>query len=232
MKSRFEDLHNKNEEYISFEHKDWWSQIVNDMLNTYDKLAPTKEYLVEDPLSRVTRFAKRNVLIFSCLLILVATYGLTSTGANVFGLGLATNGPHVLEGAFSIVVGYQFLSFVFHYIRDLGRLFQTKVGLAHEPLVYPLYLIQSHLIQIERTKGTDDSNIEHMKNNTDKYADFVSQVSSSYFKVKALTTFNYLRFGFEVVLWDFVIPVALAITALAISMPSMLLVLNEVWGQL
>jgi len=232
MKSRFEDLQKKNEEYIGAEHKSWWNQIVNDILDTYDKLAPTKEFLVEDPLSKVTRLAKRNVLIFSCLLILVVTYGLTSTGAKFFGIGLATNGPHVLEGAFSIVVGYQFLSFILHYIRDLGRLFQTKVGLAHEPLVYPLYLIQNHLIQIERTKGTGDPNIEHMKKNTDRYADFVSQVSSSYFKVKALTTFNYIRFGFEVVLWDFVVPVALAVTALTISIPSMLLVLNEVWGQL
>lgn len=232
MKSRFKDLHEKYEEYVSVEHRSWWNQIVNDILDTYDKLAPTKEYLVEDPLSRVTRLAKRNVLIFSSLLILVVTYGLSATGANVFGLGLATRGQYILEGAFSLVVGYQFLSFVFHYIRDLGRLFQTKIGLAHEPLVYPLYLIQNHLIQIERSIGKDDPNIEHMKSNTDKYADFVGQVSSSYLKVKALTTFNYVRFGLEVVFWDFVIPVTLAVTALILTKASMSQVLNDILDKL
>ncbi len=228
MKSRFEDLRKKNDDYVGREHSSWWGQVVDGIVDTYDKLTPTKEYLVEDPLTRITRIAKRNVLVFSSLLILVATYGLSESGPSVFGLGLAAKDKYILEGCFSLVVGYQLLSFVFHYFRDVGRLFQAKVGLAHEPLVYPLYLIQNHLIQIERSKGTDDPNIEHMKNNTDKYSDFVSQVSASYFKVKALTTFNYFRMGLELFAWDFAVPVVLATVSLFATWSSMLQVLHDI----
>jgi hypothetical protein len=232
MKSRFEELHKKNKDYVGIEHGGWWTQVVNDILDTYDKLAPTKEYLVEDPFTKETRVAKRNTLIFSSLLILIVTYGLSSSGASIFGLGLAKKEQYILEGIFALVVGYQFVSFLLHYIRDLGRLFQTKVGLAHEPLVYPLYLIQTHLIQIERSKGSDDSNIEHMKNNTDKYADFIKKVSSSYFKVKALTTFNYLRFCLEFILWDFVIPASIALFALYLTKASAFQVIKDIVGKL
>ena len=231
MKSRFEDLRKKNNEYVGAEHSNWWGQIVLDILDTYDKLTPTKEYLVEDPLSRITRIAKRNLLIFSSLLILVSTYGISSTGENIFGFNLNSKETYIVEGGFSIVVSYQFFSFLFHYFRDIGRLFQAKVGLAHEPLVYPLYLIQNHLIQIERCKEKQDPNIKHMVQNTDKYSDFVNKVSLSYSKVKALTSLNIIRFAAEVFAWDFIIPTALATVSLYFSYSAMFHVIGDVFAK-
>ena len=184
MRKRFEDLHEKNRGFSSLKHTNWWVQITNDILDTYDKLTPTKEYLVENPLSQITRIAKRNVLIFSCLIILVSTYGLSTNGINIFGLSLASENTYVFEGSFSLILCYQLISFSFHYIRDIMRLFQVKIGLAHESLVYPLYLINNHLLHIERAKN-HDSRIEDVIKSTDKYADFVDEVSSNYLKIKA-----------------------------------------------
>lgn len=93
-------------------------------------------------------------------------------------------------------------------------MFQAKIGLVHESLVYPLYLIQNHLIKIERSKGQNDPNIERMIENTKNYADFVNKVSISYLKVKAVTTINTIRFICEVIVWDLLIPSTLALSAM------------------
>ncbi|WP_045826485.1 hypothetical protein [Teredinibacter turnerae] len=216
MKGRFEELKNKNGEFVGIKHgAHWWETIIVDVLNAYDKLLPTKEYLVEDPLSRITRLTKRNLLIFSTLLLLMSIYGVSNSDANVFGMTLKNKELYILEGAFGMVVGYQFISFIFHYWRDLGRLFQAKIGLVHESLVYPLYLIQNHLAQIECSKAQDDPNIERMIENTKNYANFVNKVSISYLKVKTITTINTIRFVCEVIVWDLLIPSIMALIAIS-----------------
>ncbi|WP_444900505.1 hypothetical protein ACJJIX_19960 [Microbulbifer sp. VAAC004] len=232
MKKRFSDLLDKNEEYIGTEHRVWWRKIVEDLLDTYDKLTPTKEYLVEDPLSRTTRIAKRNLLIAASLLLLLATYGVSTSEAKVFGLGLLSKDSYILPGAFASIVIYQLASYLLNYARDVNRLFHAKVGLAHEPLVYPLYLIQNHLIQIESNARKGIPFAQDLEENAKKYGDFVSKVGTSYLKVKALTTFSYARFILEVFVWDLLVPLIITSAALSLTLNSLFKVLNDVSSKL
>lgn len=249
MRSRFEELHNKSETFvgksldITAKRTSWWNETIEGVLDTYDKLTPTKEYLVQDPLSKITRIAKRNLLVFSSILLLITTYQIGPQDVSLVGISLPKDKAYVYIGGFGLIVIYQLISFLLHYMRDIGTLFQTKAGLAHEFLVYPLFLIHMHLRKIEEAKhcvetkeipSKENTNhaelsgyIQRIMSDTKEYSEFIEGVSKNYLKLKALTSINYVRLFTEIFLWDFMVVIALSLISIKIAWGPITLLLAD-----
>jgi len=235
MKSRFEDLLHKNEEFADFRvnpnSRTWWKPIVEDTLVAYDKLCPTKEYLVEDPLTRVARIAKRNLMLVAPILFLISLYGFNSEGPKLLSFGLATKSQFVVIGALYVVVIYLAISYLLHYFRDILRLFHAKSGLIHEFFVYPLFLTNNYVIS-QRRAIEQEGSIESRIENTNKVNEFISLLVANYAKIKILTSFSYLRFFLEIVIWDLFVPMLLTFLALYSSFGYFSLFLNDIFIKL
>ena len=241
MKSEIESLLEKEEFFeLAPSEKKWWRTMIEGAIKFYDKVSPDKDFLLTDPLSRATRIVKGNLIIFSLLLILIATYGNKPSGTSIFSVGLDTNEKYVFPGVFCLLISYLFVSYCFHYIREVVAHLKQSRGVMHELLYYPFQLILNDIETFRRLypqKGNQladtgqnmDAAINNMAENSERYGQFIKKVIKNYSLIKTYTSINYVRFFLETVIWDGVMPICLSLFALISGHQSMLKLLGDIF---